>query len=236
MIYVTGDTHGSYDLHKLNAKNFPEQRALTKSDYVIVLGDFGLVWNNSDEEMYWRKWLDEKPFTTLFLDGNHDNHDLISSYPETEMFGSSVHQISDSIFHLKRGEVYTIEGLRLLTIGGADSIDKAYCVEGKDWWMTERITESDIATAIRNVYDKTTDHTVDVVLSHCAPYFVEKHIGDYIVPTPSSFQLGDLANQLCGYQAWYFGHYHYDDVELEDSQGRQYYCVYNNVINLTKRF
>ena len=59
MIYVTGDTHGSYDLHKLNAKNFPEQRALTKSDYVIVLGDFGLVWNNSDEEMYWRKWLDE---------------------------------------------------------------------------------------------------------------------------------------------------------------------------------
>ena len=159
MIYVTGDTHGSYDMHKLNAKNFPEQRALTKPDYVIVLGDFGLVWNNSDEEMYWRKWLDEKPFTTLFLDGNHDNHDLISSYPETEMFGSSVHQISDSIFHLKRGEVYTIEGLRLLTIGGADSIDKAYRVEGKDWWMTERITESDIATAIRNVYDKTTGTT-----------------------------------------------------------------------------
>ena len=64
MIYITGDTHQNIDISKLNTKNFPEQKELTKSDYVIICGDFGMVWNNSKEEMYWRKWLEKKNFTT----------------------------------------------------------------------------------------------------------------------------------------------------------------------------
>ncbi|MCI5599128.1 MAG: metallophosphatase, partial [Ruminococcus sp.] len=47
MIYITGDTHQNIDISKLNTKNFPEQKELTKSDYVIICGDFGMVWNNS---------------------------------------------------------------------------------------------------------------------------------------------------------------------------------------------
>ena len=44
-IYVTGDTHQSIDIHKLTTSNFPEQKELTKNDYVIICGDFGLLWN-----------------------------------------------------------------------------------------------------------------------------------------------------------------------------------------------
>jgi spore coat polysaccharide biosynthesis predicted glycosyltransferase SpsG len=36
MIYITGDTHGSIDIKKLTADFFPEGKALTKNDYVIV--------------------------------------------------------------------------------------------------------------------------------------------------------------------------------------------------------
>lgn len=43
MIYITGDTHCSIDIRKLNIKNFPEQRNMTKSDYVIIAGDFGVI-------------------------------------------------------------------------------------------------------------------------------------------------------------------------------------------------
>lgn len=43
MIFITGDVHGEIDIHKLNTKNFPIQRELTKDDYVMVAGDFGLV-------------------------------------------------------------------------------------------------------------------------------------------------------------------------------------------------
>ena len=41
MIYVTGDTHGQHDFAKLEffAKRNPQ---LTKNDYVIIAGDFGV--------------------------------------------------------------------------------------------------------------------------------------------------------------------------------------------------
>ena len=44
MIFITGDTHIPDDVHKLNTTNFPRQKELTKSDYMIICGDFGGVW------------------------------------------------------------------------------------------------------------------------------------------------------------------------------------------------
>lgn len=64
MIYVTGDTHGVIDIGKLDSKNFPEGKNLTKNDYVIICGDFGFVWNNDNEDKYWQKWLARKPSST----------------------------------------------------------------------------------------------------------------------------------------------------------------------------
>ena len=71
MIYITGDTHGPIDIHKLNKRYFDDS-ALPKKDYLIICGDFGLVWDNSPEEKYWLDWLNDKNYTTLFVDGNHE--------------------------------------------------------------------------------------------------------------------------------------------------------------------
>ena len=73
MVYITGDTHIPVDIAKLNSKRFPAQKDLTKDDFLIICGDFGGVWNNDREEMYWRKWLEQKNFTTLFIDGKDVN-------------------------------------------------------------------------------------------------------------------------------------------------------------------
>jgi len=73
IIYITGDTHA--DFHRFKTENFPEQKHLTKDDYVIICGDFGGVFNyidSGDEERYWLDWLNDRPFTTLFVDGNHE--------------------------------------------------------------------------------------------------------------------------------------------------------------------
>ena len=43
MIYITGDCHREY--RRFNTQNFPEQKGMTKEDYVIVCGDFGGVWS-----------------------------------------------------------------------------------------------------------------------------------------------------------------------------------------------
>lgn len=80
MIYITGDIHGTISVgQRLNTRNFPEQKELSKHDYVIVTGDFGLVWDGSKEDQYWLKWLQHtKPFTTVFIDYfGHFHRDML---------------------------------------------------------------------------------------------------------------------------------------------------------------
>ena len=93
MIYVTGDCHA--DFTRFNTKNFPEQYEMTKEDYVIICGDFGGVWNRFEEnkhEKHWMDWLEDRPFTTLFCEGNHENFDRLYSYPVEKWNDGNVHQ------------------------------------------------------------------------------------------------------------------------------------------------
>ena len=112
MIWVTGDTHGEF--HRLGKSNFPESDMMGKDDYLIILGDFGGVWDlqASAKEMRTVGWLNQAPFTTLFIDGNHENFDRLLSdeFEEVEMFGDKVKQISDTVYYLQRGRVYDIDG------------------------------------------------------------------------------------------------------------------------------
>ena len=110
MIWVTGDTHGDW-IHRVNMDSFPEQREMSKDDYVIILGDFG-IWRDSPQQRWYLNWLEEKHFTTLFIDGNHENYDILDSYPVEEWHGGKVHFIKPSIIHLMRGQVFDIDGLK----------------------------------------------------------------------------------------------------------------------------
>lgn len=57
------------DLYKLNSKFFREGKKLTKDDYVIICGDFGGVWDKGEYDKYVQNWYNERPWTTLFVDG-----------------------------------------------------------------------------------------------------------------------------------------------------------------------
>ena len=77
-IYVTGDTQQENNSEKLSEENFVEQKELTKDDFVIITGDFGYYWNEkSKKEIESREKLATKPFTILYIEGNHDNYDFI---------------------------------------------------------------------------------------------------------------------------------------------------------------
>ena len=78
MIFVTGDCHGDY--RKLSSTAFREQKEMDRQDFVIVCGDFG-YWDRSRQEEYWMDWLARKDFTLLFVDGNHENYDLLAEFP-----------------------------------------------------------------------------------------------------------------------------------------------------------
>ncbi len=100
MIFITGDTHGVVDCFKLIT--FGKEMPLTKKDYVIVAGDFGGVWDQKNLESDLQIYTD-LPFTTLFVDGNHENFDILNSYPVTEWIGGKVHMIKPDVIHLMRG-------------------------------------------------------------------------------------------------------------------------------------
>ena len=107
---------------------FPEQKEMTKVHYVIICGDFGGVWNKKEEnkeETMLMDWLDGKSFTTLFVDGNHENFDRLYQYPTEEWHGGKVHKIRPWVIHLTRGQVFEIDGKNIFTFGGASSHDIA---------------------------------------------------------------------------------------------------------------
>ena len=45
-IFMTGDTHG--DFSRFSARAFPEQKDLSKGDYMIICGDFGGIWDGGE--------------------------------------------------------------------------------------------------------------------------------------------------------------------------------------------
>ena len=208
MIWVTGDTHIPHDIHKLNTDCFPEQKTLSKTDYLIICGDFGGVWDGSNTDKYWVSWLNDKPFTTLFIDGNHENFDMLNSYPVSEYCGGKVHQIAQSVYHLMRGQVFIIDGLKVFTMGGAVSHDKARRKKGKSWWPEEVPSEDENAEAIRNL-DKN-NWAVDLVITHCAPTYL---LGDILAQRPECNGPNDFLDVIrtrLSFSMWYFGHYHID--------------------------
>lgn len=223
--FITGDTHQSHSIRKLNRKKFPEQEVLTKDDYVIICGDFGMIWNNSAEELYWRKWLDEKPFTTLFVDGNHENFDLLNAMPVEQWNGGKIHRVSDSIIHLMRGQVFNIDGNKFFIMGGATSIDKAFREEGVSWWPQEDPSEEELLDGI-NVLEAH-DWKVDVVLTHTTSRRLMNKMG-YTDKQGTLNTYFDRLESLLEYEEWYFGHFH-DDIEFG-----KHTLVYNEVVEVLK--
>ena len=100
MIYLTGDCHS--DFNRFNTDKFLIQNEMTKNDYIIICGDFGGVWNFEEESAREKEildWLENKNFTTLFVDGNHENFTRLYNYPVEEWHGGKVHKIRDSVLY-----------------------------------------------------------------------------------------------------------------------------------------
>lgn len=212
MIYITGDTHIPIDISKLNVKNFPEQIQMSKADYLIICGDFGGVWNNSAEDIYWRKWLNEKNFITLFVDGNHENFDLLKKYPVNEWNGGKVHFIEKDVIHLMRGQVFNIDGLKFFTMGGATSIDKEWRREHISWWADEIPSMTEMDEGLGNLWKN--NNEVDYVISHTTSRSNMEKLG-YVKEQNTLNTYFDILEREIKYKKWYFGHFH-DNVNIDN--------------------
>ena len=216
---MTGDIHASYDIAKLSESCF-DTAGLTKDDYVIICGDFGLVWNNSASEQYWLRWLDARPFTTLFVDGNHEGFSLLNSLPETTWNGGAVHQVATSVFHLKRGQLFNIDGYRIFAMGGASSseYDRTHRTQGETWFTEEIPNEQERAAVLETLDAANWD--CDFVITHCAPSSCAQGISEHtdrleIHPMDEYTDWLQTIQDRLAYRHWFCGHYHID-VQIQD--------------------
>lgn len=231
MIYITGDTHAEYN--RFNTTNFVSQETMSKDDYMIITGDFG-YWDESKRQAWWLKWLDDKPFTTLFVDGNHENFDLLNQLPVEVWNGGHVHHISESVIHLMRGQVFELEGKKFFTFGGARSHDiedgiiirdpenqwkhkvkelnetgkTRYRIDHLSWWKEEMPNEDEMAEGIRNL--KANEWKVDFVITHCAPSSTSALLSHGSYKADAITEYLENIRARVDYKRWYFGHYHRD--------------------------
>lgn len=250
MIYCTGDIHG--DPRRFNTECFPEQKEMTKDDFVIILGDFGLVWSNSKEEKYWLDWLNDKPFTTLFVDGNHENFNMLYTFPIVDFHGGKAHKIRDNIYHLMRGYVFDICDKKFFAFGGASSHDiqdgildpddfvdmddfrdtyrrwqkygKMFRVRGVSWWDQEMPSDEEIERGRQSL--KAVNNEVDFVISHCAPQEVASLIG-FTDRDKLTWYFNELLWDGLKFTKWLFGHYHTNKQIMG-----KFICLYEQMIRI----
>lgn len=253
-VWITGDIHGNPQ--RLSSDIFPEQKDMTKDDTVIILGDFGLVWDYKGEnktEKYWLDWLEKKPFTTVFIDGNHDNFDRLDQYPVEEWRGGKVNFIRPSVIHLMRGQVFNIEDKLFFAFGGASSHDISsgilepddpdfkekkkrldgnpfalYRINHISWWERELPNAKEMKAGISNLEKK--NNKVDYIITH-SPYtsLIRQMDGGF-----GSYQRDRLTDYLQGikqrvdHKQWFFGHMHVNETFHQERSS----CLYEQIMRI----
>lgn len=240
MIYITGDCH--QDFERFNLDVFPEQKEMTKDDCVIICGDFGGVWNRNEESSREAKlmdWLENRSFTTLFVDGNHENFDRLYAYPVEKWHGGKVHKIRPSVIHLMRGQVFEIDGKSIFAFGGASSHDIAggilepddpdfkkkkkkldqgwypYRVNHVSWWKQELPSEEEMQEGIENLAAH--DNKVDFIVTHCCASSTQNLLGGGLYKTDILTEYHEKIRQNTSFKKWFFGHYHDNrNVNMEE--------------------
>ena len=252
MIFITGDTHADFK-HRFNTENFPEQKKMTKDDYVIICGDFGGVWNadgESKNEKYWLDWFEERSYTLLFVDGNHENFDRLNAYLVKEWHGGKVHELRPHVLHLMRGQVFEIDEKKIFTFGGASSHDitggildpddpkfkekkkeldkeyKTYRINHISWWIQELATEEEMQEARNNL--RKHDYTVDFVITHCCSSSTQVLLGGSKYEPDRETDFLESIKNTVNYKKWFFGHYH-DNRNIFDKE----ILIYEQIIQIS---
>lgn len=222
MIYLAADIHGHIRLDRL--EELMKAYALKNTDYLIILGDAGIIWSETEHKEV-QAYYESLPLTTLFLDGNHENFDLLEAYPIVPIIGGKAHKISDKIFHLMRGEIYNIDGKTFFVFGGGFSLKKLTDSSPVNVWEREMPNETEYENGLNNLTKY--NYTVDYMLSHVAPKQTAHAM--WIPLTDQEIELNNYLEEVrkkTDYKKWFFGHHH------KDVDGENWSAIYDRILVL----
>lgn len=223
MVFVTGDVHG--DIYRFTSG---PAKKLRRGDTLIVCGDFGFIWSGSAEEQRVLKSLTEKKFHICFVDGTHENFKLLNSYEVSEWKGGKVHYLGGNLYHLMRGQVFTIEDQTFFTMGGGESPDIDLRMQTNTWFKEESPSQQELLEGAANI--ERHGGRVNYIITHepsarVKDFLQLKTLNKNRLSLLNTY-LEELGNS-CSYDKWYFGSMHLDK-HVSSSQ----IAVFQNILEV----
>lgn len=152
-VAVCGDWHGNIGWARMISRALP--RLAPDVTTILHLGDWWMPPTETDEAF--AETSIDRIYVTL---GNHEPWGQIT--PLLDDHPGEAVRISQLIWLLPRPARLTIGSRRVLSLGGAASVDRESRVEGLTWWPDEAITDAHVAAAIA-------DGPADLMLTHESP-------------------------------------------------------------------
>ena len=211
MVYFTGDIHGS----PFKLQVFCRYMELTEKDTIVILGDVGANYYGGKRDKQFKEQIAKLAPTIFCIHGNHEQRPAnIPSYKAKEWNDGPVWYEEEypNLLFARDGNIYVIDGVRYLVIGGAFSVDKNYRLSrGYGWWADEPPSEEIKARVGRRVANS----GLDVILSHTCPFKYEPREAflpgiDQSEVDSSTEEWLDTIEESVDYKAWFCGHWHID--------------------------
>ena len=211
MVYFTGDIHGS----PFKLQVFCRYMELTEKDTIVILGDVGANYYGGKRDKQFKEQIAKLAPTIFCIHGNHEQRPAnIPSYKAKEWNDGPVWYEEEypNLLFARDGNIYVIDGVRYLVIGGAFSVDKNYRLSrGYGWWADEQPSEEIKARVGRRVANS----GLDVILSHTCPFKDEPREAflpgiDQSEVDSSTEEWLDTIEESVDYKAWFCGHWHID--------------------------
>lgn len=179
-------------------------------------------------------------------DFSHVRLHRLDAYPEEIWHGGKINAIRPSVLHLRRGEIFNLEGKTFFAFGGARSHDikdgilepeekekikrwnkeyKSFRINKCTWWEQEMPTAAEMAYGLENL--KNHHNKVDYIITHCGPQNAVSVFSDGLFQTDELTKYFLELSDTIDFSAWFFGHYH-DNRKILD----RYFLLYEQIIRI----
>lgn len=209
---LLGDIHGDFQ----TVVHFARKNEGLDPLYLIQVGDFGAGFHSTfvEDMEYMNEELKNNNVTLYVIRGNHDDPKFFNGEYEWS-----------NLKLLKDYTVLTIEGKRILLVGGAISIDRIQRRENVSWWKDEVF---DFKPELLEAYEG-----IDVVITHSSPNFVfpqtfnnlvmsfaaydDKLIDDLTAERERFNEMYEILIKKNKIKDWFYGHFHTTRSEVYEN-------------------
>lgn len=210
-IYITGDIHGNLS----GLQKWCQVMEPKVTDMIVILGDVALNYYGGRKDYERKRQANTLGPDIFCIHGNHEMRPAdADGYQLIDWHGGKAWNDPrfPNLIFAKDGEIYDLDGKKIIVLGGAYSVDKYWRLANDyAWFPNEQPSEEIKEYAVEHL--DSINWRVDAVFSHTCPYKyrpVEAMLHGFDqskIDTSTEKWLDQIENRL-DYRKWYCGHWH----------------------------